>query len=102
MALAALTIPNSPAGAERLLGWLDEHDARGAIVGIENAAGYRRLLCAALAAAGCEVLNVPAWRTHRDRHEQGRGKRPPRHRGSPSDRRNRVAPQRPLLLETHA
>jgi hypothetical protein len=25
--LAALTIPNSPAGAERLLGWLDEHDA---------------------------------------------------------------------------
>jgi Transposase len=60
---AVLTIPNSPAGAERLLGWLDEHDARGAIVGIENAAGYGRLLCAALSAAGSEVLNVPAWRT---------------------------------------
>jgi hypothetical protein len=37
---------------------------RGAIVWIENA-------------AGCEVLNVPAGRTHRDRHEQGRDKSDP-------------------------
>ncbi|MBA3736881.1 MAG: IS110 family transposase [Actinobacteria bacterium] len=75
--LAALTIPNSLVGVERLLGWLNEHDAREAAIGIENAAGYGRLLCAALAAAGCEILNVPAWRTHRDRHEQGRGKSDP-------------------------
>ncbi|MGI8478452.1 MAG: IS110 family transposase [Gaiellaceae bacterium] len=75
--LGSLSIPNSVAGAERLLSWLDEHDARQAPVGIENAAGYGRLLCAVLASAGCEVLNVPAWRTHRDRHEQGRGKSDP-------------------------
>ncbi len=75
--LGSLSIPNSVAGAERLLAWLDEHDARKAPVGIENAAGYGRLLCAVLASAGCEVLNVPAWRTHRDRHEQGRGKSDP-------------------------
>jgi len=75
--LGSLSIPNSVAGAERLLAWLDEHDAPQAPVGIENAAGYGRLLCAVLASAGCEVLNVPAWRTHRDRHEQGRGKSDP-------------------------
>ncbi len=75
--LGSLSIPNSVVGAERLLAWLDEHDARKAPVGIENAAGYGRLLCAVLESAGCEVLNVPAWRTHRDRHEQGRGKSDP-------------------------
>lgn len=40
--LAALTIPNSLAGVECLLGWLNEHDAREAVIGIENAAGYGR------------------------------------------------------------
>lgn len=68
------TIDNSTAGAEQLRAWLTEHGAEAAVIGIENAAGYGRLLCGALAAAGHLVLNVPAWRTKRDRHAQGPGK----------------------------
>ena len=75
--LGTLQIPNSPEGVERLRVWLAERGAEGAVVGVENAAGYGRLLCGALAAAGHEVLNVPAWRTHRDRHTQGPGKSDP-------------------------
>jgi transposase len=69
-----LEIENSAAGAERLCDWLAEHGAEEAVIGIENAAGYGRLLCATLAAAGFEVLNVPAWRTKRDRPAHGPGK----------------------------
>jgi transposase len=75
--LGTLRISNSAEGVERLRAWLAERGAEGAVVGVENAAGYGRLLCAALAAAGHEVLNVPAWRTHRDRHTQGPGKSDP-------------------------
>lgn len=39
--------------------------------------GYGRLLVASLEAAGHQVLNVPAWRTHRERHRHGPGKTDP-------------------------
>ncbi|WP_084285596.1 IS110 family transposase [Solirubrobacter soli] len=70
-------LPNSRDGIQRLRGWLAEHEAAEAVIGVENAAGYGRPLCAALSAAGHEVLNVPAWRTHRDRHTSGPGKSDP-------------------------
>jgi transposase len=69
-----LTIPNSVEGAAQLHRWLSEHGGGQAGVGIENAAGYGRLLCGALTDAGYVVLNVPAWRTKRDRHAHGPGK----------------------------
>lgn len=75
--IATLTIANSRDGARRLRRWLSEHDAEQATVGVENAAGYGRLVCAVLAAAGHEVLNVPAWRVHRERPQQGPGKSDP-------------------------
>jgi transposase len=75
--LDALTIPNSPEGYRRLLDWLGEHDAERAAVGVESPGSYGRRLVGALAAAGLEVLHVPAWRTHRERHRQGAGKTDP-------------------------
>jgi transposase len=75
--VATLKLENSAQGFDELREWLTERGAAEAVVGVENAAGYGRPLCAALAAAGHEVLNVPAWRTHRDRHRQGPGKSDP-------------------------
>ena len=75
--LGALTVPNSPEGYRRLLSWLDQHDAAEAVVGVESPGSYGRQLVGALAAAGVEVLHVPAWRTHRERHRQGPGKTDP-------------------------
>ena len=75
--IGTLRFVNSRAGAQRLRAWLAEHRAGEAVVGIENAAGYGRPLCAELAAAGHEVLNVPAWRVHRDRPAHGAGKSDP-------------------------
>ena len=75
--LATLTVPNSPPGYRRLLGWLGEHDAEQAVVGVESPGSYGRQLVGALAAAGLEVLHVPAWRTHRERYRQGPGKTDP-------------------------
>jgi transposase len=75
--LAALTVPNSPQGYRRLLSWLGEHHATEAVVGVESPGSYGRRLVGALAAAGLEVLHVPAWRTHRERHRQGPGKTDP-------------------------
>jgi transposase len=75
--IATLTIANSREGARRLRRWLSEHGAEQATIGVENAAGYGRLVCAVLAAAGHEVLNVPAWRVHRERPQQGPGKSDP-------------------------
>jgi transposase len=75
--LDTLTVPNSPAGYRRLLCWLGEHDAAQAVVGVESPGSYGRQLVGALAAAGLEVLHVPAWRTHRERHRQGPGKTDP-------------------------
>jgi transposase len=75
--LGALIVPNSPEGYRRLLEWLDDHDAAEAVVGVESPGSYGRRLVGALAAAGLEVLHVPAWRTHRERHRQGPGKSDP-------------------------
>src|SRR5436309_15008214 len=62
---------------QRLRAWLVAHDAGEAIVGVESPAGYGRLLVASLEAAGHQVLNVPAWRTHRERPRHGPGKTDP-------------------------
>jgi transposase len=75
--LGTLRFANGPDGWQALLRWLAEHDAQHAVVGIENAAGYGRPLVGVLVAAGHAVLNVPAWRTHRDRHTSGPGKSDP-------------------------
>jgi transposase len=75
--IATLTITNSREGVARLRRWLSEHGAEEAVVGIENAGGYGRLVCTALAAAGHEVLNVPAWRVKRERVHEGPGKSDP-------------------------
>jgi transposase len=72
-----LSFVNSPAGMRKLCAWLVEHDAADAVVGVESPAGYGRLLVASLEAAGHEVLNVPAWRTHRERRRHGPGKTDP-------------------------
>jgi transposase len=44
------------------------------VIGVESPGSYGRCLVAALAGAGFEVLQVPAWRTHRERHRRGPGK----------------------------
>jgi transposase len=75
--LGTLSFVNSPEGMSKLRDWLVAHDAGDAVVGVESPAGYGRLLVAALEAAGHEVLNVPAWRTHRERRRHGPGKTDP-------------------------
>jgi transposase len=75
--IGTLTVPNSPEGYRRLLGWLAEHDAAEAVIGVESPGSYGRALVTALSAASHEVLHVPAWRTHRERHRQGPGKTDP-------------------------
>jgi transposase len=72
--LGWLEFPNSAAGAEALRCWLAEQGVEQALVGLEGAAHYGRQLCLALAAAGHEVLDVPPWRTRRERPRQGPGK----------------------------
>lgn len=72
-----LSFPNSAAGVRKLRAWLSARAAEDAVVGIENGAGYGQLLCSSLAAAGSEGLNVPAWRTKRDRGRHGPGKSDP-------------------------
>jgi transposase len=75
--LGTFHFANSPEGMRRLLGWLLDQGAGEAVVGVESPAGYGRLLVASLEAAGHEVLNVPAWRTHRERRRHGPGKTDP-------------------------
>jgi transposase len=75
--LGTLTVANSPDGFRRLIGWLAERGAGEATIGVESPGSYGRCLVGALAAAGHEVLHVPAWRTHRERHRQGPGKTDP-------------------------
>jgi transposase len=72
-----LLFANRPDGYRQLLGWLADHGADGAVIGVESPGSYGRALVAALAAAGHEVRHVPAWRTHRERHRQGPGKTDP-------------------------
>lgn len=73
----ALTIANSPKGFRELIDWLVDRDAAAAVIGVESPGSYGRCLVAALAGAGFEVLQVPAWRTHRERHRRGPGKTDP-------------------------
>src|SRR6266508_4219390 len=75
--LGTFGFANSPEGMRRLCAWLVAHDASEAVVGVESPAGYGRLLVASLEAAGHEVLNVPAWRTHGG-GARGRAGRAPR------------------------
>jgi transposase len=75
--LGTLIFANSPEGYRRLLGWLAERGATTALIGVESPGSYGRALVGALAAAGHEVLQVPAWRTHRERRRQGPGKTDP-------------------------
>ena len=73
----ALLFANSPDGYQRLLSWLAEHGAMSALIGVESPGSYGRALVGALTAAGYEVRQVPAWRTHRERRRQGPGKTDP-------------------------
>jgi transposase len=75
--LGILTFANSPTGYQRLISWLADRAASGAVIGVESPGSYGRCLVGALAAAGHEVLHVPAWRTHRERRRQGPGKTDP-------------------------
>jgi transposase len=75
--IATLILANSPKGYRRLIDWLVDHHAADAVIGVESPGSYGRCLVAALAAAGFEVLQVPAWRTHRERHRHGAGKTDP-------------------------
>jgi transposase len=75
--IAALTVANSPKGYRQLIDWLVEHGAATAVIGVESPGSYGRCLVAALCGAGFEVLQVPAWRTHRERHRRGPGKTDP-------------------------
>ncbi len=75
--IATLTLANSPKGYRQLIDWLVGHEAGHAVIGVESPGSYGRCLVAALAGAGFEVLQVPAWRTHRERHRRGPGKTDP-------------------------
>lgn len=75
--IATLTLANSPKGYRQLIDWLVDHQAADATIGVESPGSYGRCLVAALAGAGFEVLQVPAWRTHRERHRRGPGKTDP-------------------------
>jgi transposase len=75
--IRTLWLPNRPAGYRRLIDWLIDHQAADAIIGVESPGSYGRCLVAALTAAGFEVLHVPAWRTHRERHRRGQARPTP-------------------------
>jgi transposase len=75
--VGTLTFTNTPKGYRRLIDWLADRDAADAVIGVESPGAYGRCLVAALVAAGHETLQVPAWRTHRERHRQGPGKTDP-------------------------
>ena len=73
----ALIIANSPKGYRQLIDWLVDRQAAAAVIGVESPGSFGRCLVASLAGAGFEVLQVPAWRTHRERHRRGPGKTDP-------------------------
>jgi len=75
--IEALSIANSPKGYRQLIDWLVDQQAANAVIGIESPGSYGRCLVAALSGAGFEVLQVPPWRTHRERHRRGPGKTDP-------------------------
>ena len=69
-----LSFPNSAEGTRRLQRFLDDHGAGDALIGVEGAGHFARVTCAQLQAAGHRVLDVPPWRTRRDRRTRGPGK----------------------------
>lgn len=73
----ALSTANSPKGYRQLIDWLVDQQAASAVIGVESPGSYGRCLVAALAGAGFTVLQVPAWKTHRERHRRGPGKTDP-------------------------
>ena len=75
--IATLTIANAPKGYRSLIDWLVDRGAAKAVIGVESPGSYGRCLVTALVGAGFEVLQVPAWRTHRERHRRGPGKTDP-------------------------
>jgi transposase len=75
--IESVTIANSPKGYRHLIDWLVDHHAPDAVIGVESPGSYGRCLVAPLAGAGFDVLQVPAWRTHRERHRRGPGKTDP-------------------------
>jgi len=75
--VAHLSVANTPKGYRQLIDWLVDQQAADAVIGVESPGSYGRCLVAALAGAGFEVLQVPAWRTHRERHRRGPGKTDP-------------------------
>ena len=72
-----LELANSPKGYRQLVDWLVDHQAASAVIGVESPGSYGRCLATALAGAGFTVLQVPGWRTHRERHHRGPGKTDP-------------------------
>ena len=70
----ALSFANSPEGTARLRAFLAEHEAERAPIGVEGAGHFARAMCAQLAGLGHRVLDVPPWRTRRDRRTTGPGK----------------------------
>ena len=75
--IATLVIANTPNGYRSLVDWLVDHDAASAAIGVESPGSFGRCLVTCLVGAGFEVLQVPAWRTHRERHRRGPGKTDP-------------------------
>jgi transposase len=69
-----LSFANSPKGTARLRAFLAEHEALEAPIGVEGAGHFARAMCAELQALGHPVLDVPPWRTRRDRRTRGPGK----------------------------
>jgi transposase len=72
--VATLSLANSPSGYRQLIDWLVDHQAAEATIGVESPGSYGRCLTTALAGAGFDVVQVPGWRTHRERHHRGPGK----------------------------
>lgn len=70
----ALSFANTPEGTRRLRAFLAEHTADEVIIGVEGAGHFARAMCADLQALGHRVLDVPPWRTRRDRRTRGAGK----------------------------
>ena len=72
--LGWLSFANTPEGTGRLRAFLAQHQACDALIGVEGAGHFARAMCAQLQAAGHRVLDVPPWRTRRDRRTRGPGK----------------------------
>jgi transposase len=73
-ALGTSWVVNSPEGTAELRAFLAEHGAEDAPIGVEGAGHFARAMCAELQSLGHRVLDVPPWRTRRDRRTRGPGK----------------------------